>query len=264
MMRKVGSAFDSMGKGLEITKYTEKLVPSTRFVAVDGMVPKISDKGAFVAPSAAVIGDVTIGKASSIWYGATVRGDVNTITIGDYTNIGDRAVVHVARIQGDFATSIGNNVTIGAGALIHAATLKDNCVVGESAQVLDGATVESNVIIAPAAIVTPGTMIPSGELWAGSPAKMIRVLTEDEIAAIPKQASETAALASMHAIEHSKSYEQVMEEEQVAENELYREVPVPKQTENPLGDVLGQGMPGRIFRSTLSHPEDIYKGQQPK
>ena len=78
-----------------MTKYTERLVPSTRFVAVDGMAPSVSE-ACFVAPSAALVGNVTLGQESSVWYGATVRGDVNQVTIGDQTSIGDRAVVHVA------------------------------------------------------------------------------------------------------------------------------------------------------------------------
>jgi gamma-carbonic anhydrase len=168
-----------MGKGMEVTKYTEKLVPSTRFVAVDNVAPTVSPES-FVAPSAAVIGNVSIGEASSVWYGAIVRGDVNHVKIGNASSIGDRAVVHVAKIQGDAPTVIGNHVTVSAGALVHAATLKDSVVVGEMAQVLDGATVESNSIVAPASIVTPGTTVGSGELWAGAPAKKVRALTEEE------------------------------------------------------------------------------------
>ena len=164
-----------MGKGMEVTKYTEKLVPSTRFVAVDGVAPKVSPES-----FAAVIGNVTLGEASSVWYGAIVRGDVNHVKIGTASSIGDRAVVHVAKIQGDSPTIIGDHVTISAGALVHAATLKDSVVIGEMAQVLDGAVVESNSIVAPASVVTPGTTVKSGELWAGTPAKKVRELTEEE------------------------------------------------------------------------------------
>jgi len=199
-------------------------------------------------------------------------------------------VVHVAKIQGDFATAIGNQVTIGAGAIIHAATIKDCVVVGESAQVLDGAVVESNSIIEPGAIVTPGTTVKGGELWSGSPAKMVRALTDGEIASIKEIASETLVLASKHAIENAKSYEEVLEDELKADIEEYMDDSMPQ----PMGiyrvslsyrralflpfvryfafshdivvffskksaeDVLDQGQPGRIFRSKLSHPEDLY------
>ena len=122
--------------------------------------------------------------SKSVWYGAVLRGDVNKLTVGDQSSIGDRAVVHVAKIQGDFATSIGNMVTIGAGAIIHAATIHDKVMIGESAQVLDGAVVESNSIVEPGAIVTPGTVVNGGELWSGCPAKKVRALTEEEIALI--------------------------------------------------------------------------------
>jgi carbonic anhydrase/acetyltransferase-like protein (isoleucine patch superfamily) len=105
---------------------------------------------------------------------------VNHVTIGRASSVGDRAVVHVAKIQGDSPSVIGNHVTISAGALVHAATLKDSVIIGEIAQVLDGAIVESHSIVGPASVVTPGTVVASGELWAGTPAKKVRELTEEE------------------------------------------------------------------------------------
>lgn len=171
-------------------------------------------------------------------------------------------MVHVARIQGDFATHIGNNVTIAAGALIHAATLKDSVIIGESAQVLDGSVVESNSIVAPASIVTPGTIVKGGQLWAGSPARMVRALTETEIAGILSRSSETVLLASQHAIENAKDYKQILEEEEVADIEMYMDETQPRKPTRDPADVQGQGHPGRIFRSTLSHPEEAHKQQQ--
>lgn len=245
---------------MEVAKYTEKLVPSTRFVAVDGVAPMVAEYGTFVAPSASVIGDVTIGRNSSVWYGSTVRGDVNKVTIGERTCIMDRAVIHVAKIQGDKPTSIGNNVTVGAGALIHAATLKDLCVVGESAQVLDGAIVESNSIVEPGAVVTPGTVVPSGELWAGAPAKKLRALTPEEIASIPQQARDTLQLAAMHSIETSKDYKTVKEEEEWIDflgDDKAEEYTPPAGPD--VDNINGMGHPGRIFNSTLTHPEEGIK-----
>ena len=184
-----------------------------------------------------------------------VRGDVNSVKIGDRVSVGDRAVVHVAKIQGDFPTSIGNDVIIGAGALVHAATLKDACMIGESAQVLDGAVVEAKAVVSPASVVTPGTKVPSGELWAGSPAKKVRDLTPEEIAAIPALALETADLAMEHVIEHEKDYKQVVEEEDDEYRQYLMQDPnAAKPSKKDDADVLGQGAPGRIFRSTLSHP----------
>jgi carbonic anhydrase/acetyltransferase-like protein (isoleucine patch superfamily) len=197
---------------------------------------------------------------NSVWYGATVRADVNNVTIGSKTSIGDRAVVHVAKIQGDHPTSIGNNVTIGAGAVVHACTIEDLCVIGEAAQVLDGATVGTNSIIAPGAVVTPGTKVPSGELWAGSPAKKVRALTSEEIASISETAHDTLELAYLHSVENSKDYKQLITEE---EDRLDREIRGKDAWFDPNipdpDDVLGQGSPGRIFNSTLTHPEEGLK-----
>lgn len=198
----------------------------------------------------------------SVWYGATVRGDVNKVTVGSKTSIGDRAVVHVAKIQSDNPTFIGNNVSIGACAIIHACTIEDLVVIGEMAQVLDGATIKSNSILAPGAIVTPGTTVPSGEYWAGAPAKKVRALTSDEIASIAESAHDTLELAYLHAVENSKDYKQLLTEEEDRLDRAMRQdgdgawfdpnLPDPD-------DVLGQGTPGRIFNSTLTHPEEGLK-----
>ena len=169
--------------------------------------------------------------SKSVWYGAVLRGDVNKLTVGDQSSIGDRAVVHVAKIQGDFATSIGNMVTIGAGAIIHAATIHDKVMIGESAQVLDGAVVESNSIVEPGAIVTPGTLVNGGELWSGCPAKKVRALTEEEIALITATAKDVLVLASKHATENAKDYAEVQEDELKAEIEEYLDPSLP----HPLG-----------------------------
>ena len=180
---------------------------------------------------------------------------MNTVKIGEGTSIGDRAVVHVAKIQGDFPTTIGNYVTIEAGALVHAATLEDGVVLGESSQVLDGAVVMKNAMVAPASIVTPGTKIAEGELWSGSPAKKIRALTEEEIAQAKANAFETIQLASAHEQELAKDYKQVVEEEEEEQViEHMKEPSIPKPAPVDTADVLGQGAPGQIFRSTLSHP----------
>lgn len=165
-------------------------------------------------------------------------------------------VVHVAKIQGDHPTTIGSGVRVGAGALIHAATLEDGCVIDESAQVLDGATVGSNSRVGPASVVTPKTKIPAGEYWAGSPAVKVRALTPEEQSSMALDTSNVIGLAVEHAIENSKDYAQLMEEEQMAEVEMYRDESMPKDPAFDNSDVLGQGQPGRIFRSTLSHPEE--------
>jgi len=257
-IRKIGAALDGLGAQLEVAKYTERLVPSTRFVAVDGVAPIVSEIASFVAPTASVIGDVTIGQNSSVWYGATVRGDVHNISIGEGTSIGDRAVIHVAKIQGDNPTIIGDNVTIGAGAIVHAATIHNACVVGASAQVLDGSVLESNTIVAPGSIVTSGTVCECGFLYAGSPAKKVRELTVEETSSIIESSEDTAELAVLHAIECAKDAQQVQDDFERYEDLNDRDPdyfqPSKKGDFNDLG-VLNQGVPGRIFDSTLTHPE---------
>jgi carbonic anhydrase/acetyltransferase-like protein (isoleucine patch superfamily) len=256
-----------MGKSLEVCKYSEKLVPSTRFVAVDGVGPTVSPLAAFVAPSASIVGDVTLEKGASVWYGATVRGDVHKVVIGENTVVGDRAVIHVAKIQGDHPSIIGKNVSIGPGAIVHAATLKDNSVVGPSAQVLDGAVVEANAVVGPGAIVTPGTIVKEGEVWGGNPAKFIRKVTAEEMQTSTETVMDTLELARMHAFECDKDLEQLLKDEEYYENITTRDpdyYPYQPDGVKEEGDVLGQGSPGLIFDSVLTNPEEGLKFQQKK
>jgi carbonic anhydrase/acetyltransferase-like protein (isoleucine patch superfamily) len=140
------------------------VVPSTRLVKYGAQKPAI-EEGSFVASNASVIGEVSLGKGSSVWYGATVRGDVNYITIGDYTNIQDNVVVHAAKIaKNDFPTIIGNNVTIGPNAIVHACTIGNQCIIGTGAVVLDGAEVGENSIVAAGSVVTGGKKVPAGQV----------------------------------------------------------------------------------------------------
>jgi carbonic anhydrase/acetyltransferase-like protein (isoleucine patch superfamily) len=261
MARKLGQSLDNLGKTMEVCKYRDKLVPSTRFVAVDGLSPTVSPYTAFVAPNASVIGDVTLGVNSSVWYGATVRGDVHKITIGENTAIMDRAVIHVAKIQGDYPSNIGNNVTVGPGAIVHAATLMDGSVVGPSAQVLDGAVVEKNAIVGPGAVVTPGSVVKEGEYWLGSPAKMVRKVTSEERSAALETCLENLELARLHAFETSKDLAQLTKDEEAYEDVMYRDPDYfqPNEEASKKGDVLGQGTPGLIFDSVLTNPEEGLK-----
>ena len=143
--------------------------------------------------------------------------------------------------------------------MIHAATLQDNVMVGAMAQVLDGATVGSNSIVTPGSIVSPGTTIPKGELWSGSPAKKIKDVSEEDVAAIAVSADDALELAIVHAEEQSKDYEQLQKDEEAWEDKEYRSDDYFQPMEEDLGDVLGQGKPGRIFDNTLTHPEEGLK-----
>lgn len=143
----------------------------------NNIIPKIA-KDAFVAPSANIIGDVEIGSKVGVWFGVVIRGDVAEIKIGDRTNIQDGTIIHVTR--NGHPTIIGKGVTIGHQALLHACKLEDNSFVGMSATVMDDVIVESGAMVAAGALVTPGKVVKAGQIWAGSPAKYFRDLTEDE------------------------------------------------------------------------------------
>lgn len=142
-----------------------------------GIWPKI-DKEAFIAPTASIIGAVTIGKNSGIWFNCVLRGDVEPITIGENTNIQDGSVVHCTR--GGGRTIIGNNVTIGHKALIHACHLQDASFIGMGAVIMDNVIVETGAMVAAGSLVTPNKIIRKGEIWAGNPAKFFRNLTQVE------------------------------------------------------------------------------------
>lgn len=143
----------------------------------NNIIPKIA-KDAFVAPSANIIGDVEIGSKVGVWFGVVIRGDVAEIKIGDRTNIQDGTIIHVTR--NGHPTIIGKGVTIGHQALLHACKLENNSFVGMSATVMDDVIVESGAMVAAGALVTPGKVVKAGQIWAGSPAKYFRDLTEDE------------------------------------------------------------------------------------
>ncbi len=140
----------------------------------------------FVAPSADIIGDVSIGEESSIWFNVTIRGDVNWIKIGERSNIQDNVCIHVMNQTGP--TEIGDDVTIGHNAMIHGCTIHDRALVGIHATVLDKAIVESDVIIAAGSLVPPGKRLESGYMYMGTPVEKKRKLTEDEIESIQEHA----------------------------------------------------------------------------
>ncbi len=136
------------------------------------------DPTAFIAPSADIIGDVVIGKHTSIWFQTVIRGDVHSIKIGDYCNIQDMTLVHVT--SGKFPTVIGNYVSIGHQATIHACTLKDHSFVGMKATLLDDVEIGEYSFVAAGALVTPGKKFPAGVMIMGSPAKIARDITQED------------------------------------------------------------------------------------
>jgi len=138
-------------------------------------------KSVFIASSGVVLGDVTLGAHSSVWYGAVLRGDINRIVVGHHSNIQDNAVLHLAD---KFSCVLGNWVTVGHGAIVHACKVGDEVLVGMGAVILDGAVIGKQSIIGAKALVTQGTKIPPGSLVLGAPAKVVRKLTKEERAGL--------------------------------------------------------------------------------
>ncbi len=154
------------------------------------------DKTAFIAPNTSIIGDVTIGSNSGVWFNCVLRGDVEKIIIGNYTNIQDGSVIHVTR--DGFPAKIGSYVTIGHQVLLHACTLEDYSFVGMGAIVMDRAIVESRGLVAAGSLVTEGNVVKSGTIWAGRPAKFFRKLTQVE--------QDHIAVSAYNYATHAKEY----------------------------------------------------------
>lgn len=158
-----------------------------------GITPRIHPT-AFIAENAVIIGDVEIGAESSVWFGCTLRGDVNNIIIGQRTNIQDHTMIHVSSTtQG---TYIGDEVTVGHAALLHACTIGNRAFIGMQACVMDDARIEDEAMIAAGGLVTPGKTIPARQLWGGSPARFMRDLTPKDLEFLPFSAARYAKLAT--------------------------------------------------------------------
>lgn len=153
----------------------------------------------FIAPSADIIGDVTIGTDSSVWFNVTIRGDVNRIIIGNRSNVQDNTSIHV--MHGDGPTHIGDDVTIGHNAMIHGCTIQDRVLIGIHATVLDKAVIRPDVIVAAGSLVPPGKTLESGYLYMGSPVKKARKLSDEERASIKEY--------SANYVKYQRTYRQV-------------------------------------------------------
>ena len=157
------------------------------------ILPTIHDS-AWVADNSVVAGDIHIGEQSSVWFGVQMRGDVHEIRIGARTNIQDNAVVHVTRnLSG---TYIGDDVTVGHGAILHACRIEDKCLIGMGAIILDEAVIETGAMVAAGALVPPRKVVKSGQLWGGSPAKYMRDLTPKEAEFLSVSADNYVRLSS--------------------------------------------------------------------
>lgn len=167
----------------------------TMLIPFKGLFPALGED-VFIAENASVIGDVNIGSESNIWFGAVIRGDVNFVRIGSRTNIQDGCVLHVS--LGKLSLNIGNEVTIGHNATVHGCTIEDRVLIGMGSVILDNSYVSTGSVIAAGAVVKEGFRVPPGVLIGGVPGKIIRDLTEAEIAGIVE--------SSRHYVELSKIY----------------------------------------------------------
>lgn len=161
---------------------------------IGGREPKI-DGEAFVAPTASVIGDVTLEAGASVWYGAVLRGDVERISVGARSNIQDNCTLHA---DPGFPVTIGERVSVGHNAVVHGATVGDDCLIGMGATVLNGAVIGAGSLVAAQALVPQGMQVPPGSLVAGVPAKVRRELTEEEKQGVTLNGTLYADLAKAH------------------------------------------------------------------
>lgn len=164
----------------------------------------ITVPGIWIAPNAVIVGDVDLIDRVSVWYGCVLRGDLNNITVGSMTNIQDRTVIHAARTSPTgltAATLIGKNVTIQPQCVLRSVRIEDNCMVGAKSVLLEGSMMEPNSILSPGSVLPPARRVPTGELWAGNPARFVRKLTAEEIANIPLIADDIRDTAWTHLAE---------------------------------------------------------------
>lgn len=145
---------------------------------INGQIPKFG-KDCFFAENCVLVGDVILGDNCSIWFNTILRGDVNSIRLGNTVNIQDGAVVHCTYEK--FATTIGDNVSVGHNAIVHGCTIQDNVLIGMGSIVMDGAVVESNAIVAADAVVTQGMRVKSGSIYAGVPARKVKDVNDEQI-----------------------------------------------------------------------------------
>ncbi|KAK9812161.1 hypothetical protein WJX73_001122 [Symbiochloris irregularis] len=206
-LRETGQALDRLGCQLQGNPaYREEFFRHRSVLNLPSAVSDIAPN-AFVAPSAAVSGKVSVGSNSSIWYGTVVRGDGAEVTIGDNTNLQDGVIVNTGPINLVSAraeTRIGNSVTVGHSANLYGVTLEDRCLVGMGATLHKGVKVETGAMVAAGSVVEEDTVIPANQLWAGNPAKFLRELKPEEKSFLPNSADIYSKLAAEHKSEASK------------------------------------------------------------
>ncbi|WP_104091278.1 gamma carbonic anhydrase family protein [Arthrobacter sp. GMC3] len=169
-----------------------------QLITFDGHSPAVHPS-AFVAPSATIIGQATLDSESSAFYGVVVRADTNTISVGSGSNLQDNVVLHA---DPGFPTSIGKNVSVGHGAVVHGCTVEDDCLIGMGATIMNGAVIGTGSLVAGGAVVLEGAIIPPGSLVAGVPGKVRRELTAEEREHVRENAAQYVVLAGKHKALH--------------------------------------------------------------
>ncbi|EFN58089.1 hypothetical protein CHLNCDRAFT_20587 [Chlorella variabilis] len=211
-LRETGLALDRAGATLQGSfAFREELSRHRSLAPLGGKSPSLG-LDVFVAPSAAVIGDVKLGDNASVFYGSVIRADSGSISIGDKSNVQDGCVIRTASafLSGHSAdTTIGRMVTIGHQASLHGCTVGDRALIGMNSTLLEGCSVEDGAMVAAGAVVAPGTVVKAGEIWGGNPAVFLRKLKPEEGKFLPESANHYARLAAEHAAETTKSLEQI-------------------------------------------------------
>lgn len=215
LVRETGQALDRLGCVLQDNPaFREQFWRHRSLINFVKVAPK-AGSSTFVAPSATVAGNVQIGEKSSVWYGAILRGDAGSITIGSNSNVQDNAVITTGKSglgmhAGD--TLIGNNVTIGHNAMLQGATIEDGSLIGIGAVLREGVVVQKGALVAAGSVVAPGTVVASGQLWAGNPAVCLRALKPEEQKHMVELPGHYTGLAAEHMKETSKTVMDVVEE----------------------------------------------------
>lgn len=259
-VRNLGQSLNKAGISIQGSLATDdRLVPSLRSRSYQGTAPQFGNVD-FVAPNSSVIGRVNIGDQSSVWYGSTLRGDLNQINVGKNTVIQD-LVTLAPRKQNP--TTVGDNVYIGPACVLDSCTVESNAFIGMGATLRAGSKVESYGIVAAGAVVPENTTVPSYQIWAGNPAKYLRDLSNEEKEILDEFHGEMQSLARVHAEESNKSFRQIIDDlDQDANEESYdpedfalqkmKELGFPVEAEDE--DYIEQ----RVFYKDPELPEDQY------
>eukprot|EP00188_Purpureofilum_apyrenoidigerum_P001125 Plantae.Rhodophyta-Purpureofilum_apyrenoidigerum.ctg15859.p1 GENE.Plantae.Rhodophyta-Purpureofilum_apyrenoidigerum.ctg15859~~Plantae.Rhodophyta-Purpureofilum_apyrenoidigerum.ctg15859.p1 ORF type:complete len:261 (-),score=46.43 Plantae.Rhodophyta-Purpureofilum_apyrenoidigerum.ctg15859:56-838(-) len=218
MLRETGQALERLGARAKGQFYCAEPLNRHRQIMNIFFERPLIPQGVFLAPCAALAGSVHVGVGSSIWYGATIRGDDASVLIGETTNIQDRVLIASKDLDryfspGPIKTVIGNRVTIGHGVIINNAIIEDECLVGMNAIVGVKAVLRKNSMIAAGSVVAAESEVPSGELWAGAPAVFKRKLSKEEIEGIQKRAVDYNELAAKHLESVHKTPDQISAED---------------------------------------------------